>query len=304
MADTFVFYPRQRAGLAFHFAAILALAAGAAAGVWFAAQASLGFIFMVSLLPAAAAVALGPILVYRAYALRSAAYTLERDGIRLRWGWRVIELPMNAVLWMHTTDELVYPVTPPRLRWPGAVRGAGSLPRAGEVEFLASETRNLVLIATPERIYAISPSDPRAFLTTFQRLTEMGSLFPLAPRSVYPTILLRRVWASQPARLLLVAGAALSLLLLAWVGLAIPGLAGAPMGFLPGGSAGESGPAVRLLLLPVINGIFFLGNAILGLFFFRSEERQPLAFLLWGTGSAVPLLFLVAVFFILRAAPG
>jgi hypothetical protein len=302
MRDAFVFYPHQRLGLAFHFTAILILAAATGAGIWFAATANMGLAFLLSLLPAALAVGIGPILVYRAYSLRNASYTLERDGIRLRWGWRAVDIPMNAVLWVHSTSELTYPVSLPRLRWPGSIRGAGYLPRAAEVEFMASEASKLVLIATAERTYAISPSNPQAFIETFERFTEIGSLHPIEARSVYPSLLLSRVWSSRPARLLLLSGAGLSLLLLIWVYLSTGALDQAPMGFLPDGSPGEPGPAVRLLLLPVLNGLFFLGDAVLGLFFFRTEERQPLAFLVWGTGSFTALLFLLAVFFILRVA--
>ena len=145
MSDAFVFFPRQRLGLAFHIAAILALAAATGVGIWFASRANIGFAFLLSLLPAVLAVGLVPILIYRAYSLRSASYTLERDGIRLRWGWRIVDIPMNAVLWVHSPSELTYPVSLPRLRWPGSIRGTGYLPRAAEVEFMASEAGKLVL---------------------------------------------------------------------------------------------------------------------------------------------------------------
>jgi hypothetical protein len=124
----------------------------------------------------------------------------------------------------------------------------------------------------------------------------------LEARSIFPTILLRRVWNSRRARFLLLSGAALSLLLLAWVSLAIPAHSQLPLGFLPDASPGEPGPAVRLLLLPVISGLFFLSDTLLGLFFYRREDSHSLAYLLWGAGSVTPLLFLVAVFFILQAA--
>jgi hypothetical protein len=70
---------------------------------------------------------------------------------------------------------------------------------------------------------------------------------------------------------------------------------------LSDGSPGEPGPAVRLLLLPVLNAIFFIGDALLGLFFFRREDNIPFAYLLWGAGSLTPLLFLAAVAWVLSS---
>jgi hypothetical protein len=304
MSDAFVFYPHQRLGLAFHFVAILLFGVVTAAGVWFASQAVMGPAFLLYLLPVLLGVSAIPLLIYRVYSLRNASYTLEQDGIRLRWGWRAVDIPMNAVLWVHPAAELTYPLTYPRLCWPGAVRGKGHLPRAAEVEFMAAGTRDLILIATRERTFAISPANPQAFMETFQRLIEIGSFFPLEARSIYPSVLLRRVWGSTQARWLLISGAGFSLLLLAWVSLAIPSRSQIPLGFLPDAAPGEPGPAVRLLLLPVISGLFFFSDALLGLFFFRREDRQPLALLVWGAGSLTPLLFLVAVFFLLGAASG
>jgi hypothetical protein len=57
---------------------------------------------------------------------------------------------------------------------------------------------------------------------------------------------------------------------------------------------------LRLLLLPVINTFFVLADLSMGLFFFRREESQPFSYLLWGSGVLTPLLFLIAVFSILR----
>jgi hypothetical protein len=271
-----------------------------AAGVWQAAQAEIGLVFLVYLVPALLAVAIIPALGSVIYALRSASYTMERDGMRLRWGLRIEEFPMRDVLWVHRAQELKAPLTLPRLKWPGVLRGMGHLHGAGEVEFMATQAQNLVLIATPERIYAISPGDPQVFLASFESITEMGSLFPLAARSQYPTVLLQRVWQDRLARGLLLSGAGLSLALMVWVSLAIPGRSQAVLGFLPDASPGEPGPAVRLLLLPVINSIFFLINMLLGLFFFRRQESQSLSYLLWGSAAFTAFLFLVAAGLLLR----
>jgi hypothetical protein len=184
-------------------------------------------------------------------------------------------------------------------RWPGAVVGTRRLGGLGEVEFMASRSSLLVIVAARGRAFALSPADTPGFLLAFQRVTEMGSLAPLPARSQYPTFLFSRVWADRRARSLLLAGPVLSLLLLTWVSLAAPGREQVYLGFHLDGSRGDAIPAVRLLLLPVVNGFFVLTDLLLGLFLYRREESQPLAILLWGGAALTSMFFLAAVFFIL-----
>jgi len=307
MQDSFVFTPARRFGQLFHIFAVALLSAGVVWGLWQASQALIGPVFLLYLLPVLLAVAAFPILAYRAYALQSGTYVLERDGIRLRWGLRYEDIPMNTVLWVHPASDMSAPLPLPWLRWPGALFGIRRLPGADsagattEVEFMASGARVLVLIATTERIFAISPADQGAFLNTYQRFTEMGSLSPLTGRSVHPTFLLGQVWAAKPARILLLLGLSLCLILIIWVSLAIPTRSEVHMGFYPDGSPGDLVPAVRLFLLPVISIFFFMIDLFLGLFFFRRPAGRPLSYLVWGSGALTPILTLFALFFILRS---
>jgi hypothetical protein len=55
------------------------------------------------------------------------------------------------------------------------------------------------------------------------------------------------------------------------------------------------------MLLPVLNTFIFLADLLLGLFFYRRTEAQPLAYLLWGSSILTALLFIAAVIFILSA---
>jgi hypothetical protein len=293
--------------LIFQGLAILALAAAGLWSLWRATQAVVGPVFLLYLLPSLLALALVPVLAYRAYAMWRAYYVLERDGLRLYWGLRAEDIPMDAVRWVRPAGEALSSLPLPLLRWPGSVLGVRRLPDGGQMEFMAVQTSSLILVATPGRIFAISPDHPEDFLHKFQRFTELGSLTPLPARSVYPTFLLARVWASPLARYLLLGGLALSLLLLGWVSLSIPGHQTISLGFTPEGLTGDPVPAVQLLLLPVLNSFFFLADVLAGLFFFRYEEgpdvnlHRPLAFVLWGSGALTALLFLCAVFFILSS---
>jgi hypothetical protein len=197
------------------------------------------------------------------------------------------------------------------------VLGTRRLHDGGQIEFMASSSDRLVFIATPRGMYAISPADPANFRRIYQRYAEMGSLTPMPPRSVYPTFLVNRVWNELPARYLLLAGLALSLILLVWVSLMAPGHTQISLGFNPDGTLREPVPAVQLLLLPLLNGFFYLTDLALGFFFYRRGDQQTptvalpqgrvipagqaLAYLLWSSGAVTPLLFLVALVTILQA---
>lgn len=277
-------------------------------GLWRASQAEIGLAFVLYLLPTLLAVVIVPLLVYRFLALRGAFYRLERDGISLRWGLRTVDIPIDTVSWVRIASELGRALPLPWLRWPGAMVGVRRMPGGPTIEYMAADLQRLVLIATAHGVYAVSPEDPSAFLVAYQRLTEMGSLSPLAARSIYPTFLLARVWRTPSARYLLLGGLALNLFLLVWVTAVAPGRAQVILGFQRGG---ETMPGIRLLLLPVLSAFFFLVDFFVGLFFFRRDvvhqddaipERTPnrvLAYLLWWSGVLTPFLFMAAVVLIL-----
>ncbi len=299
MKEEFVFYPPVRWGLIVHAAGALALAGAGGYGLWQAFHAIIGPNFIVYLILSLLALGLAVWLVYRAYALQGAFYVLERDGLRLHWGLRLEDIPMNTVIWARMADDLETRLPLPWQRIPGSILGSRTLPGIGTVEFLASSWRGIVLVATSERIYAISPQNPQAFLNAFQRFMELGSLSPLPARSVFPTILITRVWQARLARYTILLGLSISLVLFIGASLAIPGRDQISLGFTPALETRDQIPAVRLMLLPVLNGFFFLADLLLGLFFFRQDERQSLAYLLWGGGTLTALLFLLGMVLVL-----
>ncbi|HEX9029286.1 MAG TPA: PH domain-containing protein [Anaerolineales bacterium] len=308
MSESFVFKPEQRPGLVFHLIMAVAIAALGGWGFLAASRADIGPAFLLYLLPVLLAVGALPLLVYRAYSLWKASYTLEPDGLHLQWGLRAVDIPMDSVIWARPADALDQPLPLPWQRWPGSILGDRSQAGLGEVEFLASSARKLVLISTPQRAFAISPDDPQAFINAYHRVAELGSLSPFPARSVHATFLLARVWASRSARFLLLTEASLSLLLLAWVILAVPSRSQLALGFNASGGPRDWVAPVRLVLLPVLNSAIFLLDFLLGLYFFRRGQMKSdgpdsvlvLAYLVWGSGALTALLFLLAVFFILR----
>jgi Bacterial PH domain len=304
-ATAFEFYPDRWLGELFHILLILVLAVIGLWGLWQASRAEVGPAFLLYLLPALVAVILAPVLIYRLRGLERSGYTLERNGIRLRWGLRLEEIPMDKVVWVRTSDELQQQLPKPWLRWPGCVLGTRRLAEAKEIEYMAAGARHLILINTPGRIFAISPAAPENFLLTYHRLAELGSLSPIAAQSIYPGFLLARFWSDLPARYLVLSSLVLSLALLIWVILVAPTrgqvLLRPVIDQTVPSSPNEYVPALQLLLLPVLNSFIFIANLLLGLFFYRRDENRVLAYLLWGGGMVTPVLFLIAVHFILQA---
>jgi hypothetical protein len=271
-------------------------------GFWQFSKAIVGLSFLVYLLTGIAALVLVPWLVYRLYSLYRAKYTVERDGIHLQWGLRVVDIPMDRIEWIHPVRELEGKLPLPPIRLPGAVIGTRKLEDGSVVEYMASTIDGLVLISLGDRYFAVSPAEPGKFLDAYEKFTELGSLSPLDSKSVYPSFLLARFWNEKAARYLFLVGILLCMVLLGWVILIIPTRAQVPLRLDPLGMGLEPVPSVRLLLLPVLSGLMFAVDFLGGLFFFRNPEGRTTAFIFWAAGVLTPLLFLFAVGFIQRAS--
>ncbi len=281
-------------------AGVLILGIIGAVGLWRASMATSGLAFLVYILPALLAIGLTPVFIYQVYALQRARYILGRDGISIYWGLRREEIPINMVNWVGSADQNRMKLSKPLWRLPGAVLGVQTQPDGKAVEYLAARDTKLVMIVTPERIYAISPADEDEFLQTYRRLSEFGSLAPIPSISDYPTALLARSWADRPARSLIISSTILAIGLILWVALALPGHPLTALRLNPDGSPVELVPGIRILLLPVLNSFFFVADMLLGWFFYRRADTRPLGYLMWASSVLTSLLFSGAVFFILR----
>ena len=231
-----------------------------------------------------------PLILYRMYALARASYRLERDGLRLRWGLRAEDIPLPEVEWVRRASDLPAELPLPRLYWPGALLGAVQVRDLGAVEYMASTTENLLLIATAQRIYAISPENAEEFLRAFQRTFELGSLSPISSASVLPAAYLAQIWSDRLARVILIVG--LGLILFLWVGvsLSIPSRQTVSLGYSPGGQPLPGVPAEQMILLPVLAAFVFVIDLAVGLFFYRRDPRL-LLILSGAAGRSLPCCF-------------
>lgn len=283
------FLPPRKVGILFQGGLILVLLV---AGIYFfyrATQDPVGVNFLLDMLIALVLFAPLPLLVYRIYALANAVYILRRDGLMIRWGLRREDIPLDLIEWMRPANEIGYRLPLPWLRWPGAVLGRRMVSELGLVEYLGADLPHMILVATPGKVFAISPENAKSFMATFRRVNELGSLTRLEAQSVYPQVFIGRVWEDSLGRWMIIGGFMIGLLLLAVTVIAVPGL-----DTIPWVEPGTTAPGERLLLLPVLNGLIWLFNMAVGtLLYRRGGDLRIAAYLLWGTSALTGVLLLV-----------
>ena len=291
-----IFEPVRKKGLIYHGIAVVILLLIAAGSIISGVLWVQGNLFVLLMLVALITLALLPWILYRGFALLNARYILERDGLKIRWGLRSEDIPVTSVEWVRPAQESGFLVPLPVIHWPGAILGSRHVQGLGDVEFIASDPDSLILITTPDKVYAISPLDVRYFETSFQRTLEMGSLSPLVSRSAKPIAFLQSVWSDGLARILLLTSLVLTFLLWIITGFVIANHTLLPLGYTTQGLPGELIRAEQMLLLPVINTFILVMDLSLGMYFFRRLDENLVAYLLWIGGSLTSVLLIIAVF--------
>lgn len=291
------FDPPRRRGIILQITLSMVLAAAGGVAFFRASQAGSGPEFLITILLSLVMLLPPPLLLYRVYSLARGFYRLDRDQLQIKWGLRDEVIPLPDIEWICMASDLPYSLPLPVPSWPGSLRGKRHVPELGAVEYMASERRELLLVATPQVVFAISPADPQGFIRSFRKLSELGSLATHSGYSLQASEALMEIWSSTTGRRLLAAGLALELVLLIWVGLTIAASPSFAMGFTAAGRPTESGPSERLLMLPILNGVFDAVNILGGLYFYRRTGQALTTYILWGMTILTPALMLVAMVF-------
>ncbi len=295
---TGLFPPSKRGGLLLHGVVLVVLLLISAWGFYNLSRADVGPNFVFYLLVGLIAFAPAPFFAYRAYALLRAEYILDRDSLELRWGLRDEDIPLTDVEWIRSVKDLTHPLRLPPMPMPGAILGLSRHVDLGLVEFIASNRKNLLLIATAKRVYAISPANPAEFTQTFARAIEMGSLTPSQAKSVYPSFIVAEAWASGLIRFTWLMALFLNIGLFAWISLLIPSFPRVALGLRPD-QLPDAVPSVQLIILPLVSTFLALSGWAAGLYFFRWEKQRVLSIVIWISSALASLLFLIAVLFII-----
>ncbi len=241
-----------------------------------------------------------PLLVLLAYQTASCLtlrYSLDRNGIAIRWAGVEQIIPIRDVQQIVAGRQVKGKAVRRRgLRWPGHERGEGQLPGIGRTLFLA--TRPLpdqLLLVTPGLAFAISPRDPAGFLAAFDARRDLGPNRLLEREVRHARWLDWPIWTDRTTWLLLGAAVLVNLGLFGYLCARFPGLdVQLPLHFNAQGLADRIGNKVELFALPII-GLIILGtNLGVGLALYRRERAG--SYLLWGSAAVAQVLFWLATF--------
>ncbi len=245
------------------------------------------------------------VVLYRLFGLITARYVLDRNGFYLRWGFVVEEIPINALLAVHDGDAVAGPLRPASgFWWPGCVVGRRVHATLGNLAFFATTgVEGLLVLQLPEGSIAISPVDREGFRQAVRNSSRLGALEIIERRSQAPDFFSVRLWSNRWARSMILAGLILPLALLAFLGFQANRLPmEVPFGFTPSGHPGPWAPPTRLLLLALMVGFWWLVDLILGVWLYRREQHQPIAYIVWGASPLLGILVWIAVLQLLAAA--
>ncbi len=302
------FTPRRTLGFALGLLLLAALVTAISLSI---AQLGQGLISPVSLVWIGLlllALPLALLVINRLYGLVTARYRVDRDGLYVQWGMSYEQIPLDMISEVGPLREVDgasgdKPAEPRRPRfgfwWPGCMVGRS---KGGVLDFFSTTKPLMVIRMTTGRALAISPPDTEAFQGAIFSATRMGSLEAIPERSVRADFLVTRVWSDRLARGLILAGLIIPLLLLGTLVIMAPSLPElVPFGFGPAGQPTPLAPPGRLLLLPMISGLVWIADLVLGAWFFGNDSDHPVAYALWGAAIVAGALLAGATWQLLSA---
>jgi hypothetical protein len=225
------------------------------------------------------------LILYRLYGLFTAQYSIDRNGLRVRWGLAYDDIPIQKLSRVEPAEAVGIKRVPPLgFWWPGLVLGKRRVEGLGEVEYFATRgPAGLLMVQSGDRFLAISPSDVDAFLKAVTDSLRMGALQSHEEISTRPNFALARLVSDRAALLLVVIGSLLPIAMFVYLLFTVGNIPGqVAFGFDTTGAIDTYAPPGRLLLLPMIGGASWFGNLFFGLWMYRTNANRPLAYTLWA----------------------
>ena len=283
--------PSIQRGVIFHLGILLIILAASGYLLWLALFQQTQGVFILSLIASMLVFLPFPFFLYRLFSLLRAKYTLSRDGVSIQWGLRTEDIPITEIEWIRLPGDLATKLPLPRIIFPGAVLGTRKHRDLGIIEYIASDLRRLILIATKDRIFAISPRNINAFEDDFYRSTEMGSITPIEKQSSQPQFIMASLMSDKASRAFLLSSAFLSLLLLIAVSFIIPTRTTVPLGLEAIGINREESSSERLILLPLLSLFIFFIDFGFGSFLYRKKGFRNAAYIVFASALVLPISF-------------
>ena len=283
--------PSIQRGAIIHLVILLILLTASGYILWLALFQQTQGIFILYLIASILVFLPFPFFLYRLISLLRAKYTLSRDGVSIQWGLRTEDIPITEIEWIRLPDDLAIKLPLPRIIFPGAVVGTRKHRDLGIIEYIASDLNQLILIATKDRIFAISPRNIKAFEDDFHRSAEMGSITPIKKQSSQPQFIVASLMSDKAVRAFLLSSAFLSLLLLVAVSFITPIRATVPLGLEAVGIDREESSSERLILLPLLSLFIFFVDFGFGSFLYRKKGFRNAAYVVFASTLILPISF-------------
>lgn len=213
------------------------------------------------------------IFTYRAAALMRLQYTVDRDALRVRWGWSTFVVPMGEITEVYPPGRLSDLPPSPWWRWPAPHVWSRAEGDRAWYMFGTRAASELWFFCGSGFCVGISPIDGEALLKEVNRRRALGVNRRLTLGWQHPRVVRWRFW--QDTYTLLGGLAGLVFLALLW------------------------GEAARRSALPTPQRIAGLGSLLLivdwllGLALYRRERLATL--ILWWAGSAVLAVLLLGL---------
>lgn len=242
------------------------------------------------------------LVLNRLYGLVTARYRLDRDGLFIAWGLAYKQVPIGSIRRIRTGRELAGIARPDLgFWWPGCLIGHTKSGELGRVEFFAGSGSLVLVEMDSGGMIALTPPDPEAFIAGFENARRMGALERIQVQSYRPERLLLEMRSDRLAVVLIALGLVIPLALLAGLVIGAPNLPEqVPFGFALDQQPGPLVPRGRLVLLPVIAGLIWLADLLLGGWFYRIARDRPIAHALWGTAVVSGVLLVGATLLLIQ----
>jgi len=234
----------------------------------------------------------GAVAGYWAWACATLRYELAAGLLVIRWGLVRHEIPL--ALFERIVRARAGTVPPAEgLDWPGCHVGRTSVPRLGTVEFISlhrAETEVLYLLGPGAR-YAISVADPKGFTRALQAQFDLPTVLSAPRVEAHPLV---RLLGRGDARVQQTLGVSLALALLV-TGIVFSRYAGFPDQIVVS-FPGPARIAARSVLLgiPLAAWGMLATNGVAGMML--AQRSRTAAFTLIGGGAFVEAMLVVAAF--------
>ena len=245
----------------------------------------------------AACLGVAGVFAYWTYSLATLSYSLDRNGLVIRWGITRQVIPLGAI-------ERLVPGTSvgvPQVRgvsWMGCHIGHAQIPRIGDVLFYSTHQmpEQVLYVMTTERNYAISVPDPAGFAKQIQLRQDLGPTADVTHHVERAFSLAQGFWGDHLGWFLAVTG--IGVCAAAWLALAyqygdLPGTV--HVFFPPTEVVPLSDTNAKEILIAVPRAATFVLAANLAAGVLMYAWDRAVARMLFGAGIAVQIGFLVAL---------